>query len=94
MGVKDVVECRSSRVPKKCAKPYKGEVVDYFRWTIASYLTCSEDVSTVNVSACVKEVESIRSTLRSCTFFHDAMEELRSVFVASALVPHRDLLSS
>ena len=25
---------------------------------------------------------------------HDAMEELRSVFVASALVPHRDLLSS
>lgn len=79
VGVVDVVECRSSKVPKKSAKASQSEYIDYFRWMIAWNSMCSEDASTVDVPACIKEIESVRSALRGRAFFHDALEELRSV---------------
>ena len=80
----DGVECRSFRIPKKSAKPSQSEYIDYFWWRIALFfLTCSEDVSTVDVPTCIKDVESIRSSLRGCAFFRDAIEELRSVLLTS-----------
>ena len=35
----------------------------------------------MDVPTCIKDVESIRSSLRGCAFFRDAIEELRSVLL-------------